>query len=197
MWSRSVGRCWSKICSLLRQAKAQAGQRQPKQGRANPVDALARVRSAGNKSPGRDDQSDHDGHIEIENILPAKLLHDQRAIQRADHTASLCDRAYNPQRQSTPLRSVKIARDSHRHRHDCSTADRLDKSRGNQPDQTRRRCIDVYRVQKTQVRHLAKYRSQATEDGACAKDAQAEDKDTPPSVDVGDAPHQRHGNHET
>src|SRR5207245_4286820 len=113
LWSRSVGWRWSKIGSLLCQTKTQAGQRQSKQHSADPVDALVQARSAGNQSPGHNHQSDHDGHIEIEDILPAKLLHDQCSIERTDNATGLRNRAYDTQRQAASLLAVKITRDGH------------------------------------------------------------------------------------
>src|SRR5207248_4900348 len=132
----------------------------------NPVDAFVEARSPGYEHPGTNHQPNNDGDVEVENILPAKLLDDDSAIEWPDDAASFCDGPDDTQRQRTALLSIEIACNSHGHRHHCSTTDSLDEARCNQPDQAGRRGIDIDGVQKAQVPHLPEHRSQATEDRA-------------------------------
>ena len=132
------------------------------------------VRSFRNKYPDPYHQPNDDGNIEEEDILPAKLLYDDSAIKRADNSAGFCHRSDDTKGQGTPPLSIEVACDGHSHRHQRTTTNGLNETGCDQPDQSRRRGINVDRAQEAQVPHLPKYGCQATENGANTEDAQAQ-----------------------
>src|SRR5947199_10481839 len=103
------------------------------------------MRSFRNKYPNPYHQSNDDGSIEEEDILPAKLLYDDSAIKRANNSAGFRHRSDDTKGQGAPPLSIEVTPDGHSHRHQRTTTDDLTETGCDRPDQPRRPGINVHR----------------------------------------------------
>src|SRR5207248_4771588 len=155
---------------FLGQAQAEADQRCSQQEGAWQVNALFQAGSGWYEPPDEEEEKRYNGQVEVEDGLPAPGLHDNRAVERAQHSASLGYHADETKGKASTFFAVEIASHGHGQRHHGPSTCRLDKARHHQPGQARGINIDANVLQEAEIDSAAQEGGESTEKRTQGKD---------------------------
>src|SRR5207244_9890316 len=150
--------------------QAEADKRCAQQEGTRQDNALLQMSTRWYEPSDKEEEKRYNGQVEVEDGLPAPGLHDNRAVERAQHSASLGYHADETKGNASTFFAVEIARHGHGQRHHSSSAGRLDKARRHQPGQAGDINIDAEAAQEAEIDSVAQDGSESTEKRAQGKD---------------------------